>query len=105
MSLWSRLERRLGDLAGELVFDDYRDQLAQARQLLARGDAQTAIDVLEALLRVKPDHGQALLVLGDACLASHDVRRAHAAYERAIALRSGDPAAFVGLGLALVGLA
>ena len=105
MSLWSRLERRLGDLAGELVLDDYRDQLAQARQLLARGDTQTAIDVLEALLRAKPDHGQALLVLGDAYLASHDVKRAHAAYERAIAQRASDPAAFVGLGLALVGLA
>ena len=31
MSLWSRLERKLGDLAGELVLDDYRDQLNQAR--------------------------------------------------------------------------
>jgi tetratricopeptide (TPR) repeat protein/GTP-binding protein EngB required for normal cell division len=105
MSLWSRLERRLGDLADEIVLDDYRDQLAQARQLLARGDVQTATDMLEALLRAKPDHGQALLVLGDARLANRDPARAHAAYERALALRSGDPAALVGVGLALVSLA
>ena len=63
MSLWSRLERKLGDLAGELVLDDYRDQLNQARTLLARGDLQAAIDSLEALLAAKPDHGQALIVL------------------------------------------
>ncbi|HUJ61452.1 MAG TPA: tetratricopeptide repeat protein, partial [Kofleriaceae bacterium] len=104
MSLWSRLERRLGDLAGELVLDEYRDQLGQARQLLAKGDVQSAIDVLEALLSVKPDHGQALIVLGDARLATRDVARAHDAYERAAKHRPGDPAALVGLGLALVGL-
>src|SRR5438067_7380453 len=104
MSLWSRLERRLGDLAGELVLDEYKGQLGQARQLLAAGDVQSAIDVLEALLRVKPDHGQALIVLGDARLATRDVTRAHEAYERAVKLRSGDPAALVGLGLALVAL-
>ena len=102
MSLWSRLERRLGDLAGELVLDEYKGQLGQARQLLAAGDVQTAIDVLEALLSVKPDHGQALIVLGDARLATRDPARAKDAYERAVELRAGDPAALVGLGLALV---
>jgi tetratricopeptide (TPR) repeat protein/GTP-binding protein EngB required for normal cell division len=104
MSLWSRLERRLGDLAGELVLDDYRDQLNQARSLLAGGDVQAAIDVLEALLAVKPDHGQALIVLGDARLATRDPQRAQEAYDRALKIRSGDPAALVGLGLALVAL-
>jgi tetratricopeptide (TPR) repeat protein/GTPase SAR1 family protein len=105
MSLWSRLERRLGDLASELVLDEYRDQLNQARQLLAKGDLEAAIDVLEALLRVKPDHGQALIVLGEARLALHDPGAARIAFERAIQLRPGDPAALVGLGLALVELA
>ena len=80
MSLWSRLERRLGDLAGELVLDEYKGQLSQARQLLANGDVQAAIDVLEALLSVKPDHGQALIVLGDARLATRDPARALEAY-------------------------
>src|SRR5436305_5657819 len=104
MSLWSRFERRLGDLAGELVLDDYRDQLNQARALLAENNIQAAIDVLEALLSVKPDHGQALIVLGDARLATRDPARALEAYEKAIAVRDGDPAALVGQGLALVTL-
>ena len=104
MSLWSRLERRLGDLAGELVLDEYRDQLNQARGLLAKGDVQSAIDVLEALLQAKPDHGQALIVLGEARLATRDLSRAHDAFDRAVRLRAGDPAALVGLGLVQVGL-
>src|SRR5436853_453416 len=104
MSLWSRLERRLGDLAGELVLDEYRDQLNQARHLLAKGDIQSAIDTLEALLSVKPDHGQALIVLGEARLATRDPARALAAFERALQQRAGDPAALVGHGLAQVGL-
>jgi tetratricopeptide (TPR) repeat protein/GTPase SAR1 family protein len=102
MSLWSRLERRLGDLASELVLDEYRDQLNQARQLLAHGDATAAISSLEALLSVKPDHGQALIVLGEARLANHESTAAVAAFERAMKLRPGDPAALVGHGLALV---
>ena len=105
MSLWSRLERKLGDLAGELVLDDYRDQLNQARTLLARGDLQAAIDSLEALLAAKPDHGQALIVLGEARLAQRDPQHAQEAFERALALRGADPAALVGSGLALVELA
>jgi tetratricopeptide (TPR) repeat protein/GTP-binding protein EngB required for normal cell division len=104
MSLWSRLERRIGDLAGELVLDEYRDQLNQARQLLASGDVAAAIDSLEALLRAKPEHGQALILLGEARLAMRDPQAAHEAFERAVKLRGGDPAALVGLGLAQVAL-
>jgi tetratricopeptide (TPR) repeat protein/GTPase SAR1 family protein len=105
MSLWSRVQRRLGDLAGELVLDEYRAQLDQAQQLLAAGHVADATDVLEALLIAKPDHGQALIVLGEARLVAHDPARAVVAFERALALRAGDPAALVGHGLALVALA
>jgi tetratricopeptide (TPR) repeat protein/GTP-binding protein EngB required for normal cell division len=105
MSLWSRVQRRLGDLAGELVLDEYRDQLDQAQRLLASGKVGDAIDVLEALLVAKPDHGQALIVLGEARLVQHDPQGAVAAFERALQLRAGDPAALVGHGLALVELA
>jgi Flp pilus assembly protein TadD/GTP-binding protein EngB required for normal cell division len=104
MSLWSRLERRLGDLAGELVLDDYRDQLNQARALLSRGEVPAAIETLEALLAVKPDHGQALITLGDARLVTRDPQHAWQAYDRALQLRSGDPSALVGAGLSLVEL-
>nr|MBA3542311.1 tetratricopeptide repeat protein [Deltaproteobacteria bacterium] len=103
MSLWNRLQRRLGDLTNELILDDYRDQLHQAQQLLASGDVNTAIETLEALLIARPDHGQALIVLGDARLAIRDLAGAKDAFERALKLRSGDPAALVGLGMSLVG--
>ncbi|HTL38630.1 MAG TPA: dynamin family protein [Kofleriaceae bacterium] len=102
MSLWSRLERRLGDLASELVLDEYRDQLHQARQLLAKGDASAAIDSLEALLKVKPEHGQALILLGEARLVVHEPQVAVTVFERALKARPGDPAALLGHGLALV---
>src|SRR3954468_10498428 len=102
MSLWSRLERRIGDLADGLVLDEYREQLNQAKQLLASGDVTSAIDVLEALLIAKPEHGQALVVLGEARLAARQLDKAQDAFERAVKLRGGDPAALLGLGLALV---
>src|SRR4051812_46870960 len=104
MSLWSRLERRLGDLASELVLDEYRDQLNQARQLLAQGDVSAAIDSLEALLSVKPEHGQALIVLGEARLAAREPQAANAAFERALKVRGADPAALLGLGQSFVEL-
>ncbi len=102
MSLWSRLERRINDLADGLVLDDYRDQLVSARQLVSEGKLPQAIEVLEALLRAKPDHGQALIELGEALMAAREPLRARAAFEKAVAARPGDPAGLVGLGLALV---
>jgi tetratricopeptide (TPR) repeat protein/GTPase SAR1 family protein len=105
MSLWSRLQRRVGDLAGELVLDEYRDQLEQAQRLLAKGDPAAAIEVLEALLFAKPDHGQAMIVLGEARLVAHDPAGALTSFEQALKQRAGDPAALVGQGLALVALA
>jgi tetratricopeptide (TPR) repeat protein/GTP-binding protein EngB required for normal cell division len=102
MSLWTRFQRRLGDLASELVLDDYRDQLTQAEDLVRAGDVSSAIDVLEALLSAKPDHGQALIVLGEARLTVRDPERARDAFESALKLRGGDPAALVGHGQALV---
>jgi tetratricopeptide (TPR) repeat protein/GTPase Era involved in 16S rRNA processing len=104
MSLWSRLERRLGDLASELVLDEYRDQLNTARQLLTDGDPAAAIASLEALLKVKPDHGQAQILLGTARLARHDPQGAREAFEQGVKLRPSDPAGHTGLGLALVTL-
>jgi len=105
MSLWSRVQRRLGDLAGELVLDEYREYLDRAHQLLAAGDVAGATDLLDRVLAVKPEHGQALIALGDARLIGRDPARALAAFERALELRPGDPAALVGHGLALVALA
>ena len=104
MSLWSRVQRRLGDLAEELVLDEYRDQLNHANQLLSAGDATAAIEVLEALLTAKADHGQALIVLGGAHLVNRAPHKALEAFDRALKLRASDPAAHLGHGLALVQL-
>ncbi len=104
MSLWTRLQRKIGDLAGELVLDDFRGQLDQAQELLGKGEVTTAIDTLEALLAVKPDHGQAQILLGEARLANREPQRALEAFERAAKLRGGDPAVTVGIGKAHVAL-
>ncbi len=104
MSLWSRVQRRIGDLAGELVLDEYRDQLNHAQDLLTAGDVSASIETLEALLVAKPDHGQAWIVLGEARLVAREPQKAAEAFERALKIRGGDPAALVGHGLALVTL-
>lgn len=110
MSLWSRLERRINDLADGLVLDEHRDQISQARSLVNAGQTGPAIELLQALLIVKPDHGQALNVLGSAYLealdpAQRNPTEAANAFERALAVRAGDPTALIGLGLAQVALA
>ena len=102
MSLWSRLERRISDFADELLLDEYRDQVNHARQLLARGDPYAAIDMLEALLRDKPTHGQALILLGVARLAVRKPVGALEAFERALHERRGDPDALIGHGQTLL---
>jgi tetratricopeptide (TPR) repeat protein len=104
MSLWTRVQRRLTDLAGELVLDEYRGQLEQAERLLGAGDARSAAEVLDALLLAKPDHGQALVLLGESRLILRDPERAREAFERALRIRGADPAALVGHGQALVAL-
>ena len=110
MSLWSRLERRINDLADGLVLDEHRDQISQARSLVNAGQTAPAIELLQALLTVKPDHGQALNVLGSAYLealdpAQRNPTEAAKAFERALVVRAGDPTALLGLGLAQVALA
>jgi tetratricopeptide (TPR) repeat protein/GTPase Era involved in 16S rRNA processing len=109
VSLWSRLERRINDLADGLVLDEHRDQVNQARALVAAGQTGPAIELLLALLASKPNHGQALTVLGSAFLdaidpAQRNPLEAAAAFERALLVRPGDLTALLGLGLAHVAL-
>ena len=104
MSLWSRIERRLGDLADEILPDEYQGQVQQARALLDAGDVRPAIELLDALLRARPDHGPAWLLLGAARLESREPELALAAFEHAIAARRGDPEALVGHGTAALAL-
>ncbi|HTM22918.1 MAG TPA: tetratricopeptide repeat protein, partial [Kofleriaceae bacterium] len=104
MSLWSRIERRLTDFAGELLPDEFRLQIGQARELLGGGHPQEAAELLEAMLHERPDHGVALSLLGAARLELGQLDEARAAFGRA--LSSGDdlPEAFIGHGEATLAL-
>ena len=95
MSLWSRLERRLSDLAGDIILDEHREQLVQARALLDAGNGAEAIAVLERLLADKPDHGQALVLLATAHLDAAAPERALEVATQAVAQRGADPAALL----------
>jgi tetratricopeptide (TPR) repeat protein/GTP-binding protein EngB required for normal cell division len=104
MSIWSRIERRIGDLAGDLLLDEYRDQLQQVRALLDGGEPGRAAELLEALLAGRRDHGQALVLLGAARLDLGQAEAAREAFERALRIRAGDPVALAGHGEALMAL-
>ncbi|HVK76945.1 MAG TPA: dynamin family protein [Kofleriaceae bacterium] len=101
-ALLSRLARKAEDAASEIILDGFRDQLAQVRALIAAGDPAAAVEVLEVMLRDRPDHVGALTLLGVAELAlGHDDRAADA-FGHALRERPGDAHALVGLGQAEV---
>jgi tetratricopeptide (TPR) repeat protein len=104
MSLWSRLERRLSDLAGDLILDEHREQLVQARALLDAGNPAAAVEILQALIARRPDHGQALVLLAAAHLQAGDPERALEVSAAALAQRGDDPAALLVQGQALLEL-
>jgi tetratricopeptide (TPR) repeat protein/GTP-binding protein EngB required for normal cell division len=98
VSFWSRIERRLTDLAGELIPDEFRDQIGEARALLAAGEAAEAAESLEALVETRPDHALAQSLLGAARLELGDFEEARLAFERAIAADPDLSTAHLGRG-------
>jgi len=98
MSLWSRIERRITGLADELIPDEFRHQLAEARQLIVDGKADDAVDVLAALLAERPTHTGALTLLGAAQLELGDGAAAVAAFDGALGEDSALPEALLGRG-------
>jgi tetratricopeptide (TPR) repeat protein len=64
----------------------------------ARGDATTARDALDRLVRIEPDNVSALLTLGEAALIARDLERARSAFERVARLKPESVAAQLGLG-------
>src|SRR5690606_25597002 len=89
MSLWSRIERRLQDLAGELYPDEFRSALEAARGELEAGRAAEAASALEALVAERPDHAGAHALLGAARLELGELDAAVASLDRAVEL-AGD---------------
>ncbi|MEM9492483.1 MAG: tetratricopeptide repeat protein, partial [Myxococcota bacterium] len=104
MSVWSRIERRLSDLAGELIPDEFRLRLVEARDLLEDGCAARASEKLEELLRERPDDASALSLLGAARLELGDARAAAEAFGRAVDRREDMAEAWLGLGQAELAL-
>ena len=104
MSIWSRIERRLTDLAGELLPDDVHDQLSLAREQIAAGNPRTAVDILEPVVDARPDHVGALSLLGVAELERNRFEEALSAFDRASASRPDFADAKIGRGQALLAL-
>jgi tetratricopeptide (TPR) repeat protein len=104
MSFWSRIERRLTELADELLPDEFREELVAARSALATGRAAEAAAGLEALVARRPDHVAALALLGAARLELGDFAGARSAFEDALRVREDDAEALLGLGQASLAL-
>jgi tetratricopeptide (TPR) repeat protein len=102
MSLWSRLERRIVDLAGELLLDEHRELVATARASLAKGDHASAGLALRSVLAANPEHGTALVLLGASLLSQKKPHEAKAIFERAVAQRPDDAHALAGHGRCLL---
>ncbi|RMH45061.1 MAG: hypothetical protein D6689_00795 [Deltaproteobacteria bacterium] len=104
MSLWSRIERRLGELAGELLPSEHRERLDRARDALAAGDPAGAEALLAEALAERPDDAAAHALRGAALLACGRPAEAAAAFAEAVALDPDDADAHVGAGEAALAL-
>jgi tetratricopeptide (TPR) repeat protein len=96
VSFWSRLERKLTDLAGDILPDEFREQVDSARRLLEDGRTQEATEVLEALLTGRPNHAVALSLLGAARMELGQTDAAADAFARALSADPGLPEAHLG---------
>ncbi|HEU5056627.1 MAG TPA: tetratricopeptide repeat protein, partial [Kofleriaceae bacterium] len=98
MSFWSRIERRLQDLADDLLPDDFRAALDAARAELEAGDAAEAATTLAALIERRPGHAGANALLGAARLELGDVDGAMLCFQRAAELADDLPEPWLGRG-------
>jgi tetratricopeptide (TPR) repeat protein/GTPase SAR1 family protein len=102
VSLWSRIERRLQDLAGELLPDEFKNSLEAARAELEAGRAAAATDLLARLCAARPEHAGAQYLHGAALLDLGRVDEAAEAFDRAIERADDLPDAYLGRGETLL---
>lgn len=93
--MWSRIERRLEELYGEIVPDETLAKLRAARDLVGEGRTEKARPLLEEVLGERPDHAGALSLLGACHLEAGDAGEAIAAFDGALAT-ADIPEAMVG---------
>lgn len=96
MSIWSRIERRIEEFAGELLPDEFRDRLARARDALESGNLTEAQMLLVALADERPEHVGTQVLLGVAQLRLGNLELARDAFDTALGQSSDIPEALVG---------
>ncbi|WP_370152883.1 tetratricopeptide repeat protein [Ferrovibrio sp.] len=75
-----------------------KDPMVLAESLLAQGQAESARQVLETLLKQSPNRPDAWFALGVAHTAANELKEAAKAFRRAIQLQPGHPPGYVHLG-------
>ncbi len=104
MSFWSRIERRIEDFAGDLLPDEFREELASARDALQSGQLREAEIKLVDLVARRPDHAAALILLGTAQLRLRKYPRSIDSFDAALRLSTDLPEALIGRGNAALAL-
>ncbi|MBL4635484.1 MAG: tetratricopeptide repeat protein [Kofleriaceae bacterium] len=98
MSFWSRIERGIESIAGDLIPDEFRERLSGARKNLESGQLAEAETELQDLVRLRPDHAAAQTLLGVTLLSQEKIDAARDAFDRALALDAELPEALIGRG-------
>lgn len=104
MSIRSRIERRLSELADDILPDEFRARLSEAKRAWEAGRAAEAAELAEALLRERPDHAGALALLGSTRLDLGHPAAALSAFDRALARAPEHAGGLVGRGHAQLAL-
>ncbi len=104
MSFWSRIERRIEEITGDLLPDEFSDKLRVARKTLQSGDLPEAEALLRSLTQDRPDHSGAQVLLGTTYLKLAKNDEAFAAFELALQYSHNMPEALLGRGWAALAL-
>ncbi|MCP4445865.1 MAG: hypothetical protein GY811_11055 [Myxococcales bacterium] len=104
MSFWSRIERRIEEITGDLLPDEFTEKLSVARKTLQSGDLIEAEALLLSLTQDRPDHSGAQVLLGTAELRLSKNDEAFSAFELALQFSKHMPEALLGRGWAALAL-
>lgn len=104
MSFWSRIERRIEEITGDLLPDEFSERLRVARKTLQSGDLIEAEALLLSLTQDRPDHAGAQVLLGTAFLKLGKNDEAFSSFELALEYSHDMPEALLGRGWAALAL-
>ncbi len=104
MSFWSRIERRIEEITGDLLPDEFTEKLRVARAALQSEQFLEAETQLTALTHERPDHAGAQVLYGTALLRLERNDDAFAAFELALEHSREMPEARLGHGWAALAL-